>query len=243
MLRVVCWKWKPADVYRSTFTAQHVNVLKSMVARNLRIEHEMVCITDDPAGIDPAVRCIKLWNDHARVPSPHGRGQPSCYRRLKAFSAEAAELIGPRFVSLDLDVVITGDVTPLWDREEDFVIWGDTNPTTPYNGSMWLLRAGTRRQVWEQFDPRMSPKLALRCGYFGSDQAWIGACLGPREAKWTRADGVLSYRNDVRPTALANRGKDMQLPKGTRIVVFHGRYDPWTPEVMRRHSWVREHWR
>jgi hypothetical protein len=43
------------------------------------------------------------------VPSPCGARQPSCYRRLKAFSAEAARCSAPRFVSLDLDCVITGD--------------------------------------------------------------------------------------------------------------------------------------
>ncbi len=234
MLRIVCWKWKAPAGYRSQFNAKHVNVLRSMVERNYRKPHEVVCITDDPSGIDDRVRIIPLWDDHAKMPSPHGAGNPSCYRRLKRFSAQAAEFIGPRFVSVDLDCVITGDVAPLWDREEDAVFWGDTNPTTPYNGSMILLRAGTRTKVWDEFDPQFSPAKAKALGYFGSDQAWIGAALGPNEPKWSQADGVYSYRCDLK-----HRGG--RLPPDAKIVLWHGNVDPWSREGQRL-DWVRKHW-
>lgn len=237
VLTVVAWKWRAAPGYRSSFTGEHVNVLAAMVARHYRRPHRVVCITDDAVGIDPSVGIVPLWDDHARIPSPHGAGNPSCYRRLKAFSAEARELIGERFVSLDLDCVITGDLAPVWDRPEPFVIWGDTNPTTFYNGGMFLLTAGARRQVWDEFDPVRSPARSRAMGQFGSDQGWIGACLGGGEAKWGTADGVFSYRCHIRPP----RGKGA-LPQGARIVFFHGQHDPWGPEAQRL-AWVREHWR
>lgn len=232
----MCWKWKPPAGYRSHFGAEQVNTLASMVARHYDAPHEMVCVTDDPKGIDPAIRVIPLWRDHAKVPSPWGFRNPSCYRRLKVFSHEARELIGPRFVSLDLDVVITGDMRPIWDRPEDFVIWGDTAKGTPYNGGMFLLRAGTRPQVWEKFDPVRSPMLGKRHGYVGSDQAWIATCLGSKEPKWSKADGVYSYRNEIAP----NGGK---LPEDARIVLLHGRHDPWDADILAKHAWVREHYR
>lgn len=235
MLTVVCWRWRPAPGYRSKFGPQTVNILRNMVRRHYQKPHEFVCVTDDPAGIDSDIRIVPLWNDFADLPSPHGGGNPSCYRRLKAFSAEAETLFGPRFVSLDLDTVIVRDMAPVWDRSEDFVIWGDTSPRTPYNGSMFLLRAGARRQVWDTFDPKTSPSKGKEKGYFGSDQAWIGACLGDKEPKWTQHDGVYSYRNDLR----VRRG---DLPANARIVFFHGQYDPWMREVQTRHSWVKQHY-
>lgn len=235
-LRIVVWKWKPAPGYRSHFGPETVNVLARMVARNYPDPHEVVCITDDAAGIDKAVRIIPLWQDHAKVPSPWGPKNPSCYRRLKAFSAEARQIIGPRFVSIDLDCVIVDDMRPLWNRPDDFVVWGDTARGTPYNGSMWLLRAGTRQRVWKEFDPIRSPRLGRRLNYVGSDQAWIAACLGPNEKRWTAKDGVLSYRNEILP----NGG---ELPKGARVCFFHGRHDPWHADIMEKHDWVREHWR
>lgn len=151
------------------------------------------------------------------------------------FSREARDLFGRRLVSLDLDCVITGDLRPIFDRTEDIVLWGDTNPTTPYNGSLILHRTGTRPHVWEDFDPTTSPLRAKALGYFGSDQAWIGAALGPDEPRFSREDGVYSYRVDLRV-----RG---ELPSNARIVFFHGQWDPWMTEVQRRHDWVREHYR
>ncbi len=234
MLSIVCWFWKPPKNYRSQFNATHVNILRAMVSRHYQHPHRFICVTDSPAGIDQRVEIIPLWSDHSEVMNPHGRINPSCYRRLKAFSAEAGGMFGDRFVSLDLDCVITGDLTPLWHRDEDFVIWGDTNPKTPYNGGMFLLRAGTRTRVWTEFDPIKSPQRSRQLGYFGSDQAWIGACLGPNEKKWTRADGIHSYRNEI-----GRYGG--RLPAGARLVMFHGHVDPDHKEAQ-RFAWVREHY-
>lgn len=235
-LAIVCWKWQPKPGYRSQFGARQVNVLRDMVARNLALPHRFICVTDDTAGIAPGIEIVKLWDDHATLPSPHGPLNPSCYRRLRAFSAEAGKWFGPRFASIDLDTVIVGDITPLLDRPEDFVIWGDTNPSTPYNGGFWLLRTGTRTKVWDNFDPTRSPAHATALGYFGSDQAWIGAALGPNEQRYGAADGVYSYRVHIQP-ALG------LLPRNARIVFFHGKHDPWHANVQRNHPWVRHHYR
>lgn len=235
VLDVICWKWKPALAYRSQFTHEAVNTLQRMVARFYPRPHRFSCITDDATGIDDSVRIIPLWNDFSNLLSPHGPGNPSCYRRLKMFSAEAAEIIGARFLSLDLDCVITGDLSPLVDRDDDLVLWGDTNPKTFYNGSMILHTPGTRTKIWDEFDPVKSPVIARKRGHFGSDQAWLSACLGPDEKKWTRADGVYSYRNEIKTNGGA-------LPADARIVMFHGHVDPWSHEAVRL-PWVKEHWR
>jgi hypothetical protein len=146
-----------------------------------------------------------------------------------------ADVLGARFVCVDLDTVITGDLAPLWDRPEDFVIWGETNPKSFYNGSMFLMTAGARRQVWETFDPKISPHRAKAAGKFGSDQGFISYCLGPGEATWGRKDGVYSYRVHLQPTG----GK---LPTDARVVHWHGVIDPWHPHAQKL-SWVREHYR
>lgn len=232
---VVTWKWKGKADYRSKFGPEAVNTLRSMVARNFNHPHRFICVTDDPAGIDPRVEIVPLWNDFATLENPSGPQNPSCFRRLRMFAPDAGRSFGPRFVSLDLDVVITADMRPLWLRPEPFVIWGDTNPSTPYNGSMILLQAGARPQVWMNFDPVKSPKMAQALGYFGSDQAWIGACLGRGEAMWTHKDGVYSYRNQI--------GVHRQeLPENCRIVILHGQHDPWS-FFPQQQAWVKEHYR
>lgn len=235
-LAIICWKWKPAKRYRSVFGPETVNVFRSMVERNYPHPHEVVCVTDDPAGIDPRVRIVPLWDEFANIPNPHGTDNPSCYRRLKAFSAEAAGFFGPRFVSVDLDCVITGDMSSVWNRPEDFIIWGNTNPHTQYNGSMFMMNAGARKQVYETFDPLNSPKMSKASGNFGSDQGWISLCLGVGEARWNETDGVYSFRNQIAP-------KGGSLPRGAKIVFFHGQYDPWQPIIRGQFRWVRENYR
>ncbi len=238
MLDVVCFKWKPPSGYRSSYGPEQVNILRNMVARNYPSPHRFSCVTDDPAGIDSDIRIVPLWNDYAEIPSPHGGKNPSCYRRLKLFSAEAKHLIGERFVAIDLDTVITGNLAPLFDRDEDFVMYGDnTNPRTHYNGSLMLMTAGSRRKVWDDFDPLKSPIAAMRQGHFGSDQGWISYCLGKGEATWKKADGIWSYRCHI-----AMRADRDRLPNGARMVMFHGRWDPWNP-VIHRIPWVEANYR
>jgi hypothetical protein len=240
MMDFVTFKWRPSPGYRSKFEASTVNTLHSMLGRNFHQPFRLTCITDDPKGISAEVRVLPLWEIHSRLPSPHGINYPSCYRRLPLFAEEfngqrVAELIGPRFACMDLDLVILGDVTAMFAEDVDFRIWGDTAKGTPYNGSLWMLRAGARRQVWDQFDPVESPKKSLAFGYIGSDQGWIGACLGPNERKWSTRDGVYSFRNHIQ----RNR---YLLPANARVVIFHGAIDPWG-EHAQRLSWVRKHYR
>lgn len=219
----VCWKWG------ATYTAEHVNTLHSMVARNYPAPHTFACVTNDATGIDPRVTIIPDAEDFAAVPSPHGRGAVSCYRRLALFHPDAAATIGPRIVSLDLDCVITGDLRPLVDRPEDFIAWRDPLHRQ-YNGSLVILTAGARPQVWERFDPGRSPQEALATGLKGSDQGWISHCL-PREATVGREDGVYSYKWDkVRGGA---------LPANARMVFFTGEPKPWAEAGV---EWIREHY-
>lgn len=233
---VVCWRWKPRPGYRSSYPPETVNVLRAMVARHYGLPHRFICVTDDPAGIDPRVEIVPPWDDFASLPSPHGEKQPSCYRRLRMFHPEIGKVFGPRFVSLDLDVVITGSLESVWNRPEDFVCWGDTNPQpgSHYNCSMVLMTAGCRPQVWTDFDPTSSPRLAVKAKSFGSDQGWVSYRLGPGEAKWTRKDGVYSFRNDLKPRGGA-------LPADAKVVIWHGRFDPWMPEA-KRYGWVNDHY-
>lgn len=234
---VLCWRWAPRPGYRSSYGPETVNTLAAMVRRHFPHPHRFLCITDDQKGIDSRVEIIPAWNDHASVQSPHGGKNPSCYRRLRMFHPEAAQWFGSRFVSLDLDVVITADLTPLWDRPEDIVMWGDTNPQpgSHYNGSMILLTAGSRPHVWTEFDPAVSPAKSLKARCWGSDQGWLSFCLGGGEARWSKADGVYSFRNHM-------KSNPRNLPENARVIIWHGALDPWSPQVQNL-PWVREHYR
>jgi hypothetical protein len=206
-----------------------------MVQRHYTGPHRFLCVTDDPSGLEPDIEAIPMLTDFASVPSPHGGRNPSCYRRLRLFAPDAAAIFGARFVNLDLDTVITRNIDALWNRDDDFIMWGDTDKRSWYNGSMLLMNAGARPQVWTQFDPLRSPMQARLAGRFGSDQGWISHVLGPNEARWGREDGIYSYRIDI-----LQRTRGL-LPANARMVMFHGHHDPWSPDVQRL-SWVQEHY-
>lgn len=242
MLDVVFWKWRGRPSYRSKFSAHHVNVAANMVRRHYDGPLRINCITDDGDGIDKGIRVIPLWEQYGHIRNPSFMTGPSCYRRLKAYSEEFRDIVGPRFVSMDLDMIVVGDLAPLWDRDDDFVIWGDVllhqrAGVPAYNGSMWMMTAGARRQVWDRFDPMLSPTKANASGCKGSDQGWVTYVLGAGEAMWTTEDGVYSWRKHIRTNG-------EKLPSNARVVFCHGMaWDRDHPSWFGNVRWIRENYK
>lgn len=243
MFTIVCWKWKQ-DQYRSKFDAKNVHILQNMISRNLSVPHRFVCITDDKKGLE--CETIDLWNEPGIM---LGNGRPNCYRRLKLFSKDAHEIIGCRpddhVLSIDLDTVIVDDFSHLikdvFEQNLDFKIWGDTAPGTPYNGSLWMLRLNSRKEVWSSLLKAgdRAPILTKQKKFIGSDQAWMSFRLGGNEPRWTKEDGVYSFRNHLSEC----KTKD-DLPNNTKIVFFHGKEDPWSESIRKNgYEWVIENYR
>lgn len=254
MLRVVCWKWKKHKKenfrYREEYTSKHVNIFANMIHRNLHIPHEVVCITDNPVGIDKNIRCVPIWDDLAKF--------GMCYRRLKIFSEEMADIIGPRFVSMDLDCVILNDITDILNCNDDFKIWMPKNSATPYCGSMFMMNAGAKRDIWEDFSQdqlilmrntggwgggvkkRFIHKQAYDAGFkTGSDQAWISYKLYPHANTWTQEDGVFNFSESLyRKYRTGNKNI-----KNAKIVFFPGKHDPSHEKLYPEHPWIKKHWR
>lgn len=198
-LTVVFWLWDDPERpcrWGEAYTVEDVERVAGQVQANLRIPHRFVCLTDNRAAFprcEPYIKPLRLW------PCPVGdRGRPEqgqSWRRLRAFSPDMLPILGPRFVSIDLDCVVVGDLTPLFQQPDaDLVMWASpAAPGTPYNGSMWLHRTGSLPIIWQSFDPETSPQTCLEHGFIGSDQAWISYVMGPDLPKWTMADGVHHY--------------------------------------------------
>jgi hypothetical protein len=238
VLSVVFWKWRnrtAGQVHRTTFQSQHVNIAKRMVGRNTSVPHEIVCVTDDPRGLDKDIRVVPLPEDPWQIEqSPSGENFPVCYRRLRSWDGDWARAnLGNRFCQMDLDLVITGNLDHLFTRTEDYLAWGDAElKGVKYSGGWVLMDAGARQQVWDDFHPVESPRITKAWGLVGSDQAWISYCLYPFEAEVGRAEGI--YRQ---------RTINADLPENACIVQFCGKtgYEPWTRG--NDYPWVLEHYR
>ena len=180
--------------------------------------HRIACVTDTPKGIDKSITIITPPRDFEGITPRWGPSKPNCYRRLSMFRRDAADIFGERFVCMDLDCVIGGQLDPLFDRPEDLVLYKGTQQERPYNGSMMLIRAGCRPVVYEKFDQRganVSGDI-----FVGSDQAWLAFILGRKEKVWSERDGVYWYGG------VHYKVRDRKTPP--RLLFFPGKIKPWT---------------
>jgi hypothetical protein len=234
-ISIVCWLWNGTGLGDRPYAPEHVNTLRRAVARNMSLPHRFVCVADSAEGFDAEVEVV-ITPLEARaigeLRSPEGGRFPSCYRRLWNFSAEAA-VLGDRLFCVDIDWVPVRDLTPIFQRHEDFVGWRpyrDWGRKLRFGGGSYLLTAGTRTHVWTGFRGAPSIHAARTAGFRGSDQAWISHTLGGREPYFDRGAGIYSIRD--------MKGREHKLPPDARLVHFNGPQKPWGSQL----PWVKEHW-
>jgi hypothetical protein len=228
MLTIVTWLWHQKN-RAILYKPEYVNTWARMITRNVTIPHRLLCITDNANGIE--IDTFPLWEPPS-VSNPNwGITRPQCYVRLKAFSKEMKPVLGDRFVSVDLDCVVTGNLDRILSKDEDFIINRGETKKNDYNGSMWMMNTGARDQVYSQFN-QAGVNQAYRNGYMGSDQGWIRQCLGPKEKTFGNEDGVRSFV----------RVRNAPLPEDTRIVFFQGSIKPWD-STAQRVGWIRDNWK
>jgi hypothetical protein len=227
MTNIVCFKWRRIKTgyqlpHSCDYTAEHVNKLHSMARKHGKF-NRFICVTDDDEGIDPDIEIVPLWEDYKEL--------GGCFRRLRMYTERR---LGPKFLMIDLDCVITGSIQHLVDMDEVIMLNRYVNPGTPrqlYNGALQLVTPGSEyERVWHDFHPAAVIRLtARRAGaktYVGSDQAWLSHYFGSGIPTFGPEHGVKDIKSCHNVT------------KGTCIVFFHGVQDPSNSNL----PWVKEHW-
>lgn len=228
MLTILTWLWSQLEG-RTQYTAEHVHIWADMVSRNLSMPHRLACVTNE-WDLPPNVDRIDPPGDFEDVQPTWGPRKPNCYRRLSMFRRDAAKLFGERFVCMDLDCVIGAPLDPLFDRDDDLVLFKGTSAPRPYNGSMMLIRAGCRPQLYEDFDQAGAD--ASGTAFVGSDQAWLAHKLGWSEATWDESDGVYWYSH--------RRWSHKMKP---RVLFFPGKVKPWTLAPIKIYPFITKNYR
>jgi uncharacterized Zn-finger protein len=209
-LTVVTFSWG------SKYGPEYVNRLRAGVTRHLSAGHEFRVLIPAPEDM-------------------HLTEIPGCFARLRIFDPvwQAAQGLTGRIVCLDLDLIVTGPLDALFDRPEPFVILSGANKSNPcpYNGSVFMLRAGAHPEVWSDFT--LDAARAAPFYQFPDDQGWFAHKL-PGAAEWPCGpkSGIYAFRKPQWPVCDA-------LPKDARIVAFPGHRDPSQFTNLR---WVKEHW-
>lgn len=210
-LTICTWRWG------SKYPGQYVERLKAGVTRHLAQPFRF------------AVFAPEAEDEHlAEI--------PGCFCRLRMFDPawQAKHGLTGRIVCMDLDLIVTGPLDPLFDRPEPFVILQGANASNPcpYNGSLQMLRAGAHAEIWRDF----SVDAARKVPYFAfpDDQGWLAARLQDA-AGWQAgpSSGVYAFAKPGWP-------KGSALPDGARMVAFPGRRDPCQFTHL---DWVKENWR
>lgn len=219
-MRFVCWLWRGNRFWKKTarYDERHVNVLASMLKRHGG--HSLTCVQDGTFSVPGSIVMP------ARVTA-----LPDYLPKLYGWSGEFHSLIGERFASIDLDVVVTGDLGPLLSGKEPLRIW-DKAKQELYNTSLFAIEPGFGNEVWDRLSQKAVAKARASAEYWTGDQSWVGHVLGPRQSTFGERDGVVQYV----PSQHRN-----QQPNGMLAAFMCGPFEP--AKEAERSEWVKAAWR
>lgn len=207
-----------------------------MLARHLRLPHQLFCITDDVDSVPHGVKAIPMPKQHA--------DSPRCRRRMSQFAKERVAEFGPRMLCLDLDIVIVDNITGIVNRREPIVCWR-VGYANVYSGSFIMFDTGVLDGAWRAFNanPLSFPRATGEQN--ASDQAMVNHWIKSQRipvAEWTEADGFVTwFGNGYEHKELHGMGPSRpHLPTGARVVVLGSADKPVMDEA--KHEFVRQHW-
>jgi len=235
---ILCMKWG------SKYGPEYVNRLYAMVARHLRGPFKFVCLTDRSEGIRAEVQCLPI----PELKLPAGIPERG-WTKLTTFEADLHGLRGTALF-LDLDVVIVDDITPFFEVPGEFLIIHDWK--RPWritgNSSVYRFELGAHADVLAKFRREAE---AIR-KQVRNEQAYLSNEMHAQgKLKYWDPAWCASYKYHCIPAWPTSYWRDPIIPKGARILIFHGVMNP--PDALAgrnngnwRHArpahWIAEHW-
>lgn len=244
---VICMKWG------KLYGPDYVNVLYRAVSDNVQLPFRFVCLTDDSSGIIDGVECYDI-PDHGWTADEYRFGG---WPKLSVFADDLYGLSG-RAIFMDLDTVIVGDLTPMFQLDEGLLLikeWKRLNDYFRNRGvrgmsSIFAYTIGAQKHLLERFlDDREAAKNSVR-----HEQAWITA--HSPDMKFWPTRWIASFKKTLMAPPIVNRFVKPNAPDAeVRIVVFHGdprpidvvpdkgqRWGKWSRYGRGAVPFVREYW-
>jgi len=231
MNHIVCVKWG------NKYISQYANVLYNMVKRNTTMPFEFHCITDDPKGLDPHIKTIKLPND------PWIK---TWWSKLWMFSADFP--LKGNILYFDLDIIVFKNIDELFNHNPDkFMIIRDFNRCRVKdwkfsNSSVMRWKTGTMNYLWDEFVAK--PNIVM--GDNHGDQDWITKRAKQDINHWPD-DWIRSYKWEMIgfKDTKARRGPKLifdrppKIIEANKVAVFHGEPKPFNCGD----EWVEANWK
>ena len=226
MQTIVCMKWG------TRYGPEFVNRMWAAVKRNTARPTRLVCLTDDPSGVDPAVECRSIPD--IDLP-PELINTP--WRKLTLWKAPLHDLTGD-CLFLDLDLVITGSLDAMFDHEpgrfcviENWTQRGDGIGNT----SAFRWPVGRFAHIYDDFQADPAKWLAK----YRIEQLYISREIA-NMVFWPRL-WCASFKHSLLPKWPRNFWQVPDLPAETKIVAFTGKPDQ--DEALRGEWPVRAAWK
>jgi hypothetical protein len=196
-----------------------------MVKRNTTVPYEFHCITDDPKGLDPHIKIIKLPND------PWIK---SWWSKLWMFSADFP--LQGNILFFDLDVIVFKNIDELFTYNPDkFMIIRDFNRCRvkdwkQSNSSVMRWKPGTMNYLWDEFVQNPSRIMQNNHG----DQDWIMR-RGHQDINHWPDEWIRSYKWEMvgfKNTKIRKGVKHIfqqpaRITEQNKVAVFHGEPKPF----------------
>ena len=148
MKQIICMKWG------KLYSADYVNRLYQMIARNITPPFKLYCLTDDPSGIVPEVQIRPC--PYLDLPPRMRNGG---WRKVSLWAPQVADLSG-ELLYLDLDIIITGSLDDFFtfQGQSDYMVMRNytTMDRRIGNTSVFRFTVGSHPDVLERLmaDPQ-----------------------------------------------------------------------------------------
>jgi len=238
-VNIICMKW--GDKFPPTY----VNRLYAMVKRNLALDFRFVCFTDNKIGIKKEIETQPLPEINLPNNAPE-RG----WRKLTAFKKNFGGLKGTTLF-LDLDVVIVDRLDDFFTYPGDFLIAHDKkNPKKiEGNSSVFRFEIGQYHSILSNFEKNINQiRKEVR-----HEQAYLSnEIFKLNKLNYWPDEWVPSFKYRCCHPWPFSLFKTPFIPKGAKIILFHGLPNPpdaingisgkWYRSIKKTH-WIKDFWR
>ncbi len=248
---IICIKWG------TLFGPEYVNRLYSGVRRNINADVRFFCMTEDSDGFHPDIEVLELPIEPFLEPMNAAlavANRQGAMRKTSLFrQGLIPDLEGP-LLGFDLDVVITGDLTPIWEMapgkltmRHDWIEARKGRPTG--HGSVFRFDPELHGYLYDELadNPYEEVQKAR-----GSEQRYTSHKAMERgDFDYIPEDLVVSFKHSCLDIPPMNFLRAPKLPNNACVVCFHGRpkmteaVDGYRGSLLRWSlpaEWLKEHW-
>lgn len=212
---VLCMKWG------TKYGPEYVNRLNSMISRNISGEHELICMTDDPTGIDSAIVTTALPDLGCATPT-NTRGK---WLKVGIWGLESiAGRTGPALF-LDLDSIIVDNIDCYFNigKPDDIIL--ERNWARPLSRlgqtSVFRFQIGNHVEILKTFQNRPQA-IADRYQY---EQHYITSAVQSSMMFWPQG-WTRHFRLHCLGPMPIRLFRPANIPRDVKIITFPGGPNP-----------------